>query len=417
MSNTKTMTMTMPKAVIANVQRTMISDAESRLEALIEKLKDTDLPFSEDELRSLVVPNEETFSGLFKAGKISKKAKKDPNAPKKAASPYIQWLKDNRQNILDEHFPVNSEGEHCFPEDHENAGEPLKGRQKVSAVGKKAGELWGNVSDEVKAPYQEAFKAAREVYFANKTDYQPKAPKIDYSAEDAHEAPDGWCGPFKGKTLKMFANGRAFGKGRFATFEEAVTAAEALDKQCGGITRGSYGYSLRKTTDLYSDEKTDPNEISWIFGTAIVVEPKAKAKAPAKAPAKAKAQTSAKAKAPAKAKAKSEKKTVGKTKTSKPSKNAVVKTMTMNPGFMDVETETFGPPEDVVEEVVEETDDEDDDDGEVACYDEDLNEQEGDDLPNEQTTYLINQKTNEVYNMDQEPIGNLVNGDLVLDEE
>ena len=57
---------------------------------------------------------------------------KTTNAPKRPASSYMLWLKENRQKIIDEHFA-----------DYE-----FKGREKVSLVGQKAGELWKGMSEE-----------------------------------------------------------------------------------------------------------------------------------------------------------------------------------------------------------------------------------------------------------------------------
>ena len=67
--------------------------------------------------------------------KSNKKSKKSGKSKKRKASSYINWFKNNRKNIIKEHF-VNETG-----------------RELISKVGKKAGELWGKMSPEEKAKF------------------------------------------------------------------------------------------------------------------------------------------------------------------------------------------------------------------------------------------------------------------------
>merc|ERR1719217_587175 len=60
------------------------------------------------------------------------KAAKDPNAPKKAATAYFIWLNENRAKIIAENKLDSS---------------------KVAEVAKKAGEIWGKMTDAQKAPF------------------------------------------------------------------------------------------------------------------------------------------------------------------------------------------------------------------------------------------------------------------------
>jgi len=60
------------------------------------------------------------------------KKEKDPNAPKKAMSAYFLWLNENRPKIIAEHKLDSS---------------------KVAEVAKKAGEIWGKMTDAQKAPF------------------------------------------------------------------------------------------------------------------------------------------------------------------------------------------------------------------------------------------------------------------------
>merc|ERR1712159_776130 len=59
------------------------------------------------------------------------KAAKDPNAPKKAATAYFIWLNENRTKIIAENKLDSS---------------------KVAEVAKKAGEIWGKMTDAQKSP-------------------------------------------------------------------------------------------------------------------------------------------------------------------------------------------------------------------------------------------------------------------------
>jgi len=60
------------------------------------------------------------------------KAAKDPNAPKRAMSAYFVWMGENRAKIIAEHKLDSS---------------------KVAEVAKKAGEIWGSMTDAQKAPF------------------------------------------------------------------------------------------------------------------------------------------------------------------------------------------------------------------------------------------------------------------------
>merc|ERR1719198_2405132 len=66
-----------------------------------------------------------------KKGKKGKK-EKDPNAPKRGMGAYFMWLNENRAKIMKEHG---------FE------------KKDIMKVGKVAGEAWGKMSDEAKAPF------------------------------------------------------------------------------------------------------------------------------------------------------------------------------------------------------------------------------------------------------------------------
>ena len=65
------------------------------------------------------------------------------------------WLNDNRAKIADEFFA------------------DLTGKERVTKTAKKAGELWKELSDDEKAPYNEQSAAARAEYQKLKAAYVP----------------------------------------------------------------------------------------------------------------------------------------------------------------------------------------------------------------------------------------------------
>ena len=186
------------------------------------------------ELKSLI----EGSGAPKKRGRKSKKAK-DPSAPKRPASSYMMWLKENRQKIIDEHFA-----------DYE-----FQGREKVSLVGQKAGELWKGMSEEEKSPWVERYASARAEYMS---DRPAAAPKVSFKFDVASDsgdfaAPEGYEGPFKVQYLSGLANGRVRGTGTFDNFEDAIAAANELGDKCGGVTKDTYGWSLRLGGELKQD--------------------------------------------------------------------------------------------------------------------------------------------------------------------
>ena len=215
-----------------------------------------------------------------RGGKKEKK-EKDPNAPKRPMTSYMLWLNDNRSKIATEHFPLNEDGDHCYPEGHENAGDPLVGRQKVSSITKKAGELWKELSEDEKKPYEDSFAEARAIYMETKGEYVSEAgDKESFDLDQRPDAPEGWNGPhdmkFLGKVAKDPSTGKNFKS--FKNFEDAVAAANELGDSCGGITMTSTGFSLRVGPDLRVNPEKDRLKglASWTKeGVAKTPSPKA----------------------------------------------------------------------------------------------------------------------------------------------
>ena len=91
---------------------------------------------------------------------------------------------------------------------------------------------------------------------------ESKPLKKTFTPGEAPEAPPGMTGPFTGYLAKTAKN--ADGKSSFKDFTEAVAAAMELGDDCGGVTRTTRGWSLRKAVTLGTDGKADRKEISYI---------------------------------------------------------------------------------------------------------------------------------------------------------
>ena len=195
------------------------------------------------------------------------KKEKDPNAPKRAASAYMLWLNENRAAIKDELLTTNPDA-------------------KITDVTKRAGELWKELGDEQKAPFQAQSDELRTAYHEAMKAYKPdhavakktKAPKVKYDVDEMPDAPQDWTGPHKmhhllrkvagidGKTVRIQKN-----------FDAAVALANEINaawtaavengdvpshwktdvKPCAGITKTSTGYDLRLGPDLVQTQEKD----------------------------------------------------------------------------------------------------------------------------------------------------------------
>jgi len=177
---------------------------------------------------------------------------KDPNAAKRAPSSYMIWLNENRESIKND---LETE-----------LGRKLKGREMISLIGKRAGKIWNEMSIDAKKPFIEKAAESQSAYKAS-TKSKTK-PKIDFVSLPAEIAPEGWSGPFAGKSLLRYTClGSKRGVGKFNTFEEAVAQVEKIRQNgvpVGGITRDSRGYGIRLSSNLFESENTT-DEVSWIF--------------------------------------------------------------------------------------------------------------------------------------------------------
>jgi hypothetical protein len=234
-----------------------------------------------DETGTINIPQDELIKALTTmktSGPRGRKTRvmRDPDAPKRPTSSYMLWLNDNRKTIADENFPKNDDGEHCYPEGHDNAGDPLKGRSKVSEITKKAGALWKELTEEDKTPYVDRFAEAQATYREAMEDYTPSEEfktktksksKSSFDSTQRSEAPEGWNGPHENTYLPKIAKDPETGKNikSIKDFDEAVAKANELGEGCGGLTLTSTGYSLRVGPDLRENPEKDRNSglASW----------------------------------------------------------------------------------------------------------------------------------------------------------
>ena len=226
------------------------------------------------------VPTDELDRALqnldVKQRKPRKTKQRDPDAPKRPASAYMLWLNENRASIKDELLTTNPDA-------------------KITDVTKRAGELWKELADDEKAPFQKASEELREKYHEAMKLYKPnhtvakksKAPK--YDAEEIPDAPQGWSGPFAMKYLyrkvkdadgkhvriqKSFNDAVALASHILQAWNDAKDADSLPDHwksdvpPSAGITKTSTGYDLRLGPDLMTTAEKDSKGglASWLIG-------------------------------------------------------------------------------------------------------------------------------------------------------
>lgn len=84
-----------------------------------------------------------------KSGKLSKKDRTDPNAPKKPKTAYFDWLYNS--GVRDEILNAHPDWTH---------------KEKMSKVGKISGQKWGAMTDAEKQPWKDKSEAAKSKYKA-----------------------------------------------------------------------------------------------------------------------------------------------------------------------------------------------------------------------------------------------------------
>ena len=236
------------------------------------------LPIATD--ANVDVPTDELDRALqnleVKQRKPRKTKQRDPDAPKRPASAYMLWLNDNRASIKDELLTTNPDA-------------------KITDVTKRAGQLWKELSDDEKAPFQTASEELREKYHEAMKLYKPnhtvakKSTAVKYDLEETPDAPQGWSGPFAMKYLYRKVKDADGKHVRIQkNFQAAVELANTIiadwnkakqddsmpdhwksDVQpCAGITKTSTGYDLRLGPDLMTTAEKDAKGglASWLIG-------------------------------------------------------------------------------------------------------------------------------------------------------
>lgn len=226
------------------------------------------------------VPTDELDRALqnleVKQRKPRKTKQKDPDAPKRPASAYMLWLNANRASIKDELLTTNPEA-------------------KITDVTKRAGEIWGTLTDDEKAPHQTASEELRAKYHEAMKVYKPnhtvakKSNAVKYDAEETPNAPEGWSGAFPMKYLyrkvkdvdgkhvriqKDFAAAVELANKIIADWNTAKQDDSMPDhwksdvQPCAGITKTSTGYDLRLGPDLMTTAGKDSKGglASWLIG-------------------------------------------------------------------------------------------------------------------------------------------------------
>ena len=307
--------------------------------------------------------------------KRERKAAKDPNAPKKATTPYFAFLGEKREEIK------------ASLSDEEKSVEKI-----TTLVAKKAGEMWRELSEDEKAPYIETASKDKERYAKEIENYVPTLETGEtYDVDEYPEAPEEWEGPFKMTYLCGYPKDLKKKGSTFIKFEDAVEKANELGDECSGITKTSTGYTLRSGASPKEtpDTKKSQGLASWSKkGIEISEKPKKEKKSVKKLSKKAKNNKSAeKDESPEDAK---------------------------DEGSADAKDES---PEDANDESPEDATDE----GSVDAKDEDTDDEEQQDVDVEEVehggkTYFHNEETGQIFDPETgEEVGKMVDGEIELD--
>ena len=165
-----------------------------------------------------------------KGRKTKTKKEKDPNAPKRGKTPYMNWL-------------WGSEGMEKVKADNPD----LTHKQAMS----KAAEVWKGMDGGAKEPWEKMSGEQKVEYEAAMKDYvAPEGTEkvgvkrvvakkdVDETAV-AQDVPDG----VGSAQVNMYLKGLA-SKKRYDTLESAVTAMESIE--CGGVVYDGKNYTIRK---------------------------------------------------------------------------------------------------------------------------------------------------------------------------
>jgi len=143
--------------------------------------------------------------------------------------------------------------------------------------------LWNEMSEEAREPWVTKRQELWDAYKAENPSSSASSPKsafeIDLNPDDV-DVPENWNGPHGGRFLRGYAAGCGRGVGKFETFQAAYDAAKDMP-ECGGITYDEKkGYTLRRACDPEQIQPGVSHNISWAKNDHQVVigEKKARAK-------------------------------------------------------------------------------------------------------------------------------------------
>ncbi len=190
---------------------------------------------------------------LGAVNRIFGKKVKGRSGPKKPANAYILFTQEKRSEIV---AALTDE---------------LGEKPSTGTVTKRAGEMWKALDSEGQAPYVQKraelmaeFEAEHPDLVKSTRSSTPKSAfEFDRSTPEDMEVPDGWSPAQPRKYLKSNAAGITLGEGKFATLAEAIDAADALGSKCGGVTRTSRGFFLRKGNDAITETTAKKRETTW----------------------------------------------------------------------------------------------------------------------------------------------------------
>jgi len=120
-------------------------DLVKRIHEFLQKPADSDehYPISDEKKRK------RSRSRSASPARRTKKAKKDPNAPKKALSAYMFYVKQNRKTLADQHPS-----------------------EKVTEIASRLGKLWKKLEADEKVKYEKLAKKDKKRYEEEKAKYQ-----------------------------------------------------------------------------------------------------------------------------------------------------------------------------------------------------------------------------------------------------
>jgi hypothetical protein len=190
---------------------------------------------------------------LEAVNRIFGKKVKGRSGPKKPANAYILFTQEKRSEIVT------------------SLTEELGEKPSTGAVTKRAGEMWKALDSEAQAPYLQKraelmaeFEAEHPDLVKSTRSSTPKSAfEFDRSTPEDMDVPNGWSPAQPRKYLKSNAAGITLGEGKFATLTEAIAAADALGSKCGGVTRTSRGFFLRKGNDAITETTAKKRETTW----------------------------------------------------------------------------------------------------------------------------------------------------------